>query len=90
MAIPCAMSLDGRLFLVHCELNEELGYLDAAIVIAEPLCSSGWTGVVVPDIYGGERFQVRVPIHLAGNDSRHKGYNVRLPILRPELRPSHP
>jgi hypothetical protein len=75
------MSPDGQLFAIHCTVNKQAGVLDAAIIVVEPVCSAGWVQMVVPQIYGGDSFRVRLPVDLVGRDSRYKGYNVRLPIL---------
>lgn len=80
MAIPCAMSPTGQLYLVHCERDDKGTYLDAAIVIVEPGCPGGWIPVVVPALYGGEQFAVQLPMELLGRDSRYKGFSVRLPL----------
>lgn len=74
------MSPDGRFYAIHCTIRPELEFMDAAIIVVEPACESGWRDMVIPDLYGGGTFQVRPPIELTEKGGRSKGYNVRLPI----------
>lgn len=74
------MTPDGKVFAIHCEMDEELHQMTAGVVVVEPGCMDGWLDMVIPQLYGGNRFLAKLPVALTDCSSRTKGYNVRLPI----------